>query len=97
MPDLDKEQMIARCEKHLSDGNDVFVKFTCPVEGRLIPMEAEGRTALVEGTLEVKVISEEEARHYRQDAGASPEEIAKIVGPQTEIKLNSPAAMIDLT
>lgn len=72
----------------------LFVKFTCPVEGRLIPMEAASKCAVVEGTFEVKEISQEEARHYKEDAGASPEEIAKIVGPQKQVKLNAPAAMI---
>jgi hypothetical protein len=72
----------------------IFVKFTCPVEGRLIPMEAAGRRAIVEGTLVVDEISEEEARHYKEDANASPEEIAKIVGPQKMVRMNSPAARI---
>lgn len=72
----------------------MFIKFTCPVEGRLIPMEAMGKPAIVEGTVKVVTITEEEARHYKQDAGASPEEIAKIVGPQTQITVASPAARI---
>ncbi len=75
----------------------IFVKFTCPVNGRLVPMEAKGRFAIVEGTLELKRISEEEARHYAEDEGASATEIAKIRGPQQIIKINSPAAIIDLT
>ena len=72
----------------------LFVKFTCPVEGRLIPMEAVGKKACVEGTLQVKDMSQEEARHYKEDAGASAEEIAKIVGPQRTVKMASPAARV---
>ena len=72
----------------------VFVKFTCPVEGRLIPMEAVGHQALVEGVLSVEEISQEDARHYQEDAGASPEEIAKIVGPQKQLSISAPAARI---
>ena len=72
----------------------IFVKFTCPVEGRLIPMEAVGKQALVEGTLHVTEISQEEARHYKEDAGASPDEIAKIVGPQKTVKMTSRSARI---
>jgi len=78
-------------------GEKLFVKFTCPVEGRLVPMEAAGRLAIVEGILQVDEISEETARHYAEEGKASPEEIAKIVGPQKQIQLNSPAAKIDLT
>lgn len=80
-----------------TEGETLFVKFTCPVEGRLVPMEAKGRLTIVEGTLELKEISEEEARHYAEDSGAAADEISKIVGPQKLIKLNSPAAKIDLT
>ena len=72
----------------------LFVKFTCPVEGRLIPLEAVGSDAVVEGTLTVTEISETEARHYHEDAGASPEEIARIVGPQKEITMRSAAAKV---
>ena len=42
----------------------VFVKFTCPIEGRLIPMEAVGKPTVVEGTLSVVMMSQDEARHY---------------------------------
>ncbi len=80
-----------------TDGETLFVKFTCPVDGRLVPMDAVGRDALVEGTLHVAEISEAEAKHYKEEAGASPSEIAKIVGPQKNISMKAPAAMIDLT
>ncbi len=85
------------CWLRLGDGEKketLFVKFTCPVDGRLIPMKAVGKTAFVEGTLELKEISQDEARHYKEDSGASKEEIEKIVGPQKIAKLNAPAAQI---
>ncbi len=72
----------------------LFVKFTCPIDGRLIPTEAIGKTAIIEGTVKVKQISEAEARHYKEDAGASLEEIARIVGPQKQITVAAPAARI---
>lgn len=78
-----------------STDETLFVKFTCPMKGRLVPMEAVGHRAVVEGTLELQEISEEEARHYKEDAGASPEEIAKIVGPQKITRMKSPAALIE--
>lgn len=73
----------------------MFVKFTCPInDSRLIPMEAVGKEAIVEGKLTIKTISEEEARHYKEDAGASAEEIAKIVGPQKQVTIAAPSAQI---
>jgi hypothetical protein len=77
-----------------ADAKPMFIKFTCPVDGRLIPMEAVGKPAIVEGIVKVVTLSEAEARHYKEDAGASAEEIAKIVGPQTQITVASPSARI---
>ncbi|HEY0009785.1 MAG TPA: DUF4920 domain-containing protein [Tepidisphaeraceae bacterium] len=71
-----------------------FVKFTCPVDGRLVPMEAIGQPATLEGTVKNQEISEETARHYAEDAGASPEEIEKIKGPQKRLRLMSAAAKL---
>ena len=76
-------------------GETLFVKFTCPVAGRLVPMEAVGHRAIVEGTFEVTEVTQDEARHYAEDQKASPEEIAKIVGPQKEITLKAPAALVE--
>ena len=39
-------------------------------------------------------ISEAQARHYKEDAGASPEEVAKIVGPQKQYIVASPSARV---
>lgn len=85
------------CWLRLGDGESketLFIKFTCPVKGRLIPMDAVGKFAFIEGTLNIVEISEEEARHYKEDAGASKDEIAKIVGPQTSVRMSAPAARI---
>lgn len=93
------ESVCARrgCWMRLTDaavGETLFVKFTCPIEGRLIPMDAVGKKAVVEGTLQVETMTEAEARHYKEDAGASPDEIKKIVGPQKVLRMRSPAAWI---
>jgi len=80
-------------------GNDnteqtLFVKFPDPEQGRLLPMEAVGKPAVAEGTLHVKQISEATARHYKQDANASQEEIEKIVGPQLQISITNGSAQV---
>lgn len=72
----------------------LFVKFTCPIEGRLIPAEAVGKPAIVEGTVTVENMSEEQARHYAKDGGATEADIAKIVGPQKRVTVASPSAKI---
>lgn len=72
----------------------LFVKFTCPIEGRLIPMEAVGKKAVVEGTVKVEEFSEADAKHLKEESGASPEEVEKIKGPQKKLTLASPACQI---
>lgn len=73
----------------------VFVKFTCPVEGRLVPVEARGHTAIVEGEVQVEEVPEDQARHEAEEGGKSAAEIARIVGPQTRVRLMSPGARIE--
>lgn len=73
---------------------EVFVKFTCPIDGRLIPTEAVNKPAIVEGVLTVKTISEEDAKHYAADAGKSKEEIASIKGEQKQISIEGPSALV---
>ena len=75
-------------------GEPLFVKFTCPIEGRLIPMEAMGKPAVVEGVVKVKEYSQAEARHIAEEKGATAEEIEKIVGPQKSLTLASPGAKV---
>ncbi|MCC7293734.1 MAG: DUF4920 domain-containing protein [Phycisphaerales bacterium] len=76
------------------EGQTLFVRFTCPIEGRLIPMEAVGLQASVRGTLVIEEVSEPQARHVAEDAGKSPEEVAKIVGPQKQVRIASPSARV---
>ena len=40
-------------------------------------------------------MSEAQARHLAQDAGASEAEINKIVGPQPQLRISGPAVTID--
>jgi hypothetical protein len=72
----------------------MFVKFTCPVDGRLIPMNAIGKPVVAEGVVKVKEISQEDARHIKEESGATPEQVAQIKGPQKQITLVSPAAQV---
>ncbi len=77
-----------------ADEEGIFVKFTCPVDGRLIPMDAIGHRAAVSGELILETVSEADARHYAEDGGATPEEIAKIVGEQKRLRVKAPGARV---
>lgn len=75
-------------------GDGLFVKFVCPIEGRLIPTDAVGKPVVVEGTLVVEMVDEDEARHIAEEAGKSADDIRKIVGPQKRMRMSAPAAVI---
>lgn len=76
------------------DAKNVFVKFHCPIGGRLIPMEAVGLPVVVEGKVQMTKVDEDERRHMAEDAGLSPAEIAAIHGAVYEMRVDSPAARV---
>ncbi len=50
-----------------------------------VPLDCEGREAVLEGRAYLDTTSVEWLRHYAEDAGASAEEIAKITEPEVAI------------
>lgn len=62
------------------EGREVFVKFLD--YAFFVPMNAAGRTAIMEGQLYTDTISVEERKHYAHDKGLSEEEIAAITEPE---------------
>lgn len=71
------------CWMMLRDGADE-VRVTFKDYGFFVPVDLSGSEVTVEGVLQSKVLTEAEARHYAEDAGSTPQEIAAIVGDQTE-------------
>jgi hypothetical protein len=79
-------------------GKELFIKFTCTPDGdRIVPMAAAGKKAWVEGKVMIKTITQDEARHYAEDAGKPKAEIEKIVGPQRQITVSAPSVKIAMT
>ncbi|MCA9243908.1 MAG: DUF4920 domain-containing protein [Phycisphaerales bacterium] len=86
------------CWMELSDpGSDgaLFVKFTCPVEGRLIPLEAVDHKATAQGKLVIEQVGVDELRHMAEDAGKSPADIAKITQPEQRLRFESAYAEVE--
>jgi hypothetical protein len=69
------------CWMVLIDG-DLAVRTTFKDYGFFMPKDLPGRVVAAEGVLSQTVTPEAEARHYAEDAGATPEEVARIVGDQ---------------
>jgi hypothetical protein len=55
--------------------------------GFFVPRNAQDRAVTLVGRLARVEVPEDVARHFAEDGGASPEEIAKIVGPQAGIEI----------
>jgi hypothetical protein len=73
-----------------SGGEEIRVRFTASEDcasGFFVPRNAEGHEAIVEGVLEEKEISEEDARHYAMEAGMPMEEVEKITGTRKEVTM----------
>lgn len=51
-----------------------------------VPTALKGKTVVLEGKAEEKIISVNELKHYAEDAKKSAEEIAKITKPESEIR-----------
>lgn len=66
---------------------------TCTA-GFYVPRNANGHRTFVQGRLEAAEVPEDWARHYAEDQGASPAEIAKIIGPQREYTLIAKGVLI---
>ena len=62
----------------------MFVKFHN--YGFFMPKDLSGKTVIMKGKAYVEETSVDELRHYAQDEGKSPEEIAKIVDAVKELK-----------
>jgi len=81
------------CWMMVQDGEQtVRVKFTD--YSFFVPLDCTKQFATAEGTVTVRVESEAERRHYAEDAGASPEEIAKIKGDKTILSFMADAVQI---
>ncbi len=64
----------------LLDGEEVMVKFEN--YGFFVPKDISGKEVFINGKAFVSEVSVDEQRHYAQDAGATAEDIAKIVTPK---------------
>ncbi|HRO44013.1 MAG TPA: DUF4920 domain-containing protein [Flavipsychrobacter sp.] len=74
-------------------GADIFVKFKD--HSFMIPKDLAGRKAYVNGTAIRKTVSVEDQKHYAEDEGLAPEEIAKITQPKVELRVDATGVVIE--
>lgn len=71
--------------KRAGDAEPIMVKFKD--YGFFMPQDIVGKTVVLEGEARIKETSVEWLKHYAEDAGKSPEEIAKITSPKVDINI----------
>jgi hypothetical protein len=76
----------------LADGSSVFVK--TKDHAFSLPKDCAGKIAIAEGRMYWKTTSVEDLKHYAEDAGDSPEEIAAITEPKRELRFEASGVII---
>lgn len=70
------------CWMDLDVGNDEVIKVTFKDYAFFVPLDSEGKTAIVEGFAKKELIPVDMLKHYAEDDGKSQEEIDAITEPQ---------------
>jgi len=76
----------------LDSNEEIFVKFKD--YAFFMPLDLAGQNVIVDGIAYREVTSVDELRHYAEDEGKSPEEIAKITEPAEELKFMADGVII---
>lgn len=69
---------------NMDEENELFAKFKD--YEFFVPLNCEGRTAIMEGWAYKSITSVEELKHYAEDEGLAPEQIEAITEPKEEYK-----------
>jgi hypothetical protein len=62
--------------------------------GFFMPKDIAGQEVIVDGMAYIEEVSVDEQRHYAEDAGKTPEEIAKITEPKRTLSFTSSGVLI---
>ena len=73
------------CWMTIDMGNDELLRVKFKDYGFFVPMDAAGKTAIIEGEASKTVVSVDELRHLAEDAGKSEKEIKAIDKPKEEL------------
>lgn len=74
------------CWMILTDGN-ASMRVTFKDYGFFVPKDISGKIIIAEGLVTEEILTEEDARHYAEDAGKSKAEVKKIKGNQKQITM----------
>ncbi len=75
-----------------TDGTTVMVKVKD--HSFAMPVGLEGKVVMVEGVASIKEVTEDQRKHYAEDAGKSKKEIDKIKGSEKDVQLTATSVMV---
>lgn len=81
------------CWMKLDMGNDKIVRVTFKDYGFFMPLDASGEV-IINGKAFVKETSVADLKHYAEDAGDSPEDIAKIMSPEVTLSFEADGVLL---
>ena len=79
-------------EMDLGDNQNILIRFKD--YGFFVPMNAVGKTAIVEGVARVDTLTIEWLKHQLDDANASQEEIDAIINPEISYTIEDATGVI---
>ena len=82
-----------RIKQTQADKEGMLVRFKD--YGFFVPMDIEGKTAIMEGVAKMDTTSVADLRHYAEDEGLSKEEIAKITEPEVSVVFMADGVIIE--
>ena len=82
------------CWMQVDLGNGELMRVTFKDYGFFVPLDASGKTVLMEGVASQKNTSVEMLRHYAEDAGKSKEEIEAITEPENKLAFEAVGVIV---
>ena len=93
--DVESVCQMTGCWMDIDIGNDETVHVTFKDDGFLMPMDAAGKRAVIEGVATYEEISVDMLKHLAEDEGKSQEEIDAITEPRMEYTLVAKGVILE--
>lgn len=82
------------CWMKLAVNDSTDMRITFKDYGFFVPKDIAGKEVIIEGVAKREVTSVDDLKHYAEDGGKSPEEIAKITEPEEAITFEAVGVII---
>jgi len=84
------------CWMKVDLGNGEEMRVTFKDYGFFVPLNSGGSSVIMEGTVSSTTTSVADLRHYAEDGGATPEEMAAITEPETSLTFEATGVLVEM-